>query len=186
MFVSKRWKTTLGAVLALGQLGTAPAQAADPVGVQTTLEGCRKDANFTFPDQVGFTYPVELWVTNYLGCADSVVKLVEVKDEFLIYVPDASRALAEAARVLVPGGRALVIDAKVSLNSYQDAYGADSEEERSPLERRAQAFTRGFLRRRLLRLRHLPPRPRPIPHRQPAPRAPPSLLLSLLLSWVVA
>lgn len=29
---------------------------------------------------------------------------------------------------------------------------ADSEEERSPLERRAQAFTRGFLRRRLLRL----------------------------------
>lgn len=36
MFVSKRWKTTLGAVLALGLLGTAPAQAADPVGVQTT------------------------------------------------------------------------------------------------------------------------------------------------------
>ncbi|MCC7501789.1 MAG: PKD domain-containing protein [Flavobacteriales bacterium] len=46
------------------------------------------EATFTFPDQVGFTYPVELWVTNYLGCADSVVKLVEVKDEFLIYVPD--------------------------------------------------------------------------------------------------
>ncbi|QUT07550.1 DNA recombination protein RmuC [Sphingobium phenoxybenzoativorans] len=34
------------------------------------------------------------------------------------------------AIIRVPGGRALVIDAKVSLNSYQDAYGADSEEER--------------------------------------------------------
>ena len=33
----------------------------------------------------------------------------------------------------VPGGRALVIDAKVSLNAYQDAYGADSEEERKRL-----------------------------------------------------
>lgn len=47
------------------------------------------DAEFTFPDLVGNTYPVELWVTNYLGCADSVTKLVEIKDEFLIYVPDA-------------------------------------------------------------------------------------------------
>jgi gliding motility-associated-like protein len=46
-------------------------------------------AEFTFPDQLGFTYPVELWVTNYLGCADSLVKLVEVKDEFLIYVPNS-------------------------------------------------------------------------------------------------
>ncbi|HEX7782199.1 MAG TPA: DNA recombination protein RmuC [Sphingobium sp.] len=32
--------------------------------------------------------------------------------------------------IKVPGGRALVVDAKVSLNSYQDAHGADSEEER--------------------------------------------------------
>jgi gliding motility-associated-like protein len=46
-------------------------------------------SQFTFPDLVGFTYPVELWVTNYLGCADSLVKMVEIKDEFLIYVPDA-------------------------------------------------------------------------------------------------
>ncbi|WP_150291130.1 DNA recombination protein RmuC [Sphingobium estronivorans] len=30
----------------------------------------------------------------------------------------------------VPGGRALVIDAKVSLNAYQDAYGAEGDEER--------------------------------------------------------
>jgi DNA recombination protein RmuC len=32
--------------------------------------------------------------------------------------------------VRVPGGRALVIDAKVSLNAYQDAYGADGEDDR--------------------------------------------------------
>lgn len=30
----------------------------------------------------------------------------------------------------VPGGRALVIDAKVSLNAYQDAYGAEGDEEK--------------------------------------------------------
>jgi gliding motility-associated-like protein len=47
------------------------------------------EASFTFPDLVGSTYPVELWVTNYLGCADSATKLVEIQDEFLIYVPDA-------------------------------------------------------------------------------------------------
>lgn len=47
------------------------------------------EATYTFPDQVGFTYPVELWVTNFLGCPDSVVKLVEVRDEFLVYVPNA-------------------------------------------------------------------------------------------------
>lgn len=32
--------------------------------------------------------------------------------------------------IRVPGGRALVIDAKVSLNSYQDAFSSDSDEER--------------------------------------------------------
>lgn len=33
----------------------------------------------------------------------------------------------------VPGGRSLVIDAKVSLNAYQDAYGAEGEDERNRL-----------------------------------------------------
>ena len=37
------------------------------------------------------------------------------------------------AIVRIPGGRALVIDAKVSLNAYQDAYGAEGEEERKRL-----------------------------------------------------
>ncbi len=35
------------------------------------------------------------------------------------------------AIVTVPGGRSLVIDAKVSLNAYQDAFGAVDEEERA-------------------------------------------------------
>ena len=35
------------------------------------------------------------------------------------------------AIVRVPGGRSLVIDAKVSLNAYQDAFGAVDEDERS-------------------------------------------------------
>ncbi|WP_340265702.1 DNA recombination protein RmuC [Sphingobium mellinum] len=33
----------------------------------------------------------------------------------------------------VPGGRSLVIDAKVSLNTYQDAYGAEGDEDRKRL-----------------------------------------------------
>ena len=37
------------------------------------------------------------------------------------------------AIVRIPGGRALVIDAKVSLNAYQDAYGAEGEDERKRL-----------------------------------------------------
>lgn len=67
MFVSKRWATMLGAVLTLGLLGTTPAQAADPVGVQTTLEGCRKDASFTFPDGGPFICPDEDYTTGNLG-----------------------------------------------------------------------------------------------------------------------
>ncbi|WP_421246304.1 hypothetical protein [Aeromonas sanarellii] len=46
---SKRWATALGALLTLGLLGTTPARAEAPVGVQTTLEGCRKPADFMFP-----------------------------------------------------------------------------------------------------------------------------------------
>ena len=39
--------------------------------------------------------------------------------------------------VRLPGGRALVIDAKVSLNAYQDAFDAVDEAERASLPRRA-------------------------------------------------
>ena len=43
----------------------------------------------------------------------------------------AGGRLRPDAIVKVPGGRALVIDAKVSLNAYQDAFGAVDEEERA-------------------------------------------------------
>ena len=43
---------------------------------------------------------------------------------------DEGGRLRPDAIVRVPGGRALVIDAKVSLNAYQDAFGAVDEDER--------------------------------------------------------
>ena len=43
---------------------------------------------------------------------------------------DEGRRLRPDAIIRVPGGRALVIDAKVSLNAYQDAFGAVDEAER--------------------------------------------------------
>ncbi|MEO8733002.1 MAG: gliding motility-associated C-terminal domain-containing protein, partial [Flavobacteriales bacterium] len=45
--------------------------------------------SFTFPNQVGASYPVQLLVRNFLGCPDSITKIVEVQDEFLIYIPTA-------------------------------------------------------------------------------------------------
>ena len=44
---------------------------------------------------------------------------------------DEGGRLRPDAIVRVPGGRALVIDAKVSLNAYQDAFGAVDEDERA-------------------------------------------------------
>ena len=44
---------------------------------------------------------------------------------------DEGGRLRPDAIIRVPGGRALVIDAKVSLNAYQDAFGAVDETERS-------------------------------------------------------
>ncbi|TFF81271.1 hypothetical protein DRM94_00405 [Aeromonas taiwanensis] len=67
MFVSKQWATMLGALLTLGLLGTTPAQAAAPDGVQLTLEGCRKDAGFTFPDGGPYICPDSNYTTGNLG-----------------------------------------------------------------------------------------------------------------------
>ncbi len=47
------------------------------------------DPVFTFPDDLGRNYPVRLIVRNYLGCADTIWKLVNVEDAFLVYVPTA-------------------------------------------------------------------------------------------------
>lgn len=46
-------------------------------------------AEHTFPGEVGGSYPVTLRVENYLGCADSSLRLVEVHDEFLVFLPTA-------------------------------------------------------------------------------------------------
>lgn len=40
-----------------------------------------------FPNDVGRSYPVQLVVSNYLGCTDTVMHEVEVQDVFLVYVP---------------------------------------------------------------------------------------------------
>lgn len=46
-------------------------------------------ATHTFPEDVGGIYPVTLRVENYLGCADSVMRLVEIHDQFLVFTPNA-------------------------------------------------------------------------------------------------
>lgn len=50
-----------------------------------------------------------------------------------VSVDNGDGRLRPDAILRVPGGRSLVIDAKVSLNAYQDAYGADGDEERKRL-----------------------------------------------------
>jgi gliding motility-associated-like protein len=47
------------------------------------------DPSFTFPNEVGASYPVELLVRNFLGCPDSITHIIEVQDEFLVYIPTA-------------------------------------------------------------------------------------------------
>ena len=48
-----------------------------------------------------------------------------------VSVEGADGRLRPDVIIRVPGGRALVVDAKVSLNAYQDAYGAENEDERA-------------------------------------------------------
>lgn len=47
------------------------------------------EVEYTFPDVFGDQYPVELVVANYLGCTDTVVRMIEVMDEFLVFIPTA-------------------------------------------------------------------------------------------------
>jgi len=44
---------------------------------------------FVFPNDLGGRYPVQLVVANYLGCTDTVVRTIEVMDEFLVFIPSA-------------------------------------------------------------------------------------------------
>ncbi|MGA1798575.1 DNA recombination protein RmuC [Sphingomonas sp. 4RDLI-65] len=54
----------------------------------------------------------------------------DFQTEVSVAVGDDGARLRPDAIVKVPGGRSLVIDAKVSLNAYQDAFGAVDEAER--------------------------------------------------------
>ncbi|MBK8499176.1 MAG: gliding motility-associated C-terminal domain-containing protein [Flavobacteriales bacterium] len=42
-----------------------------------------------YPDEVGGNYPVMLVVANELGCTDTLRSVVEVHDEFMVWVPNA-------------------------------------------------------------------------------------------------
>lgn len=55
----------------------------------------------------------------------------DFQTEVSVAVGDEGARLRPDAIVTVPGGRSLVIDAKVSLNAYQDAFGAVDETERT-------------------------------------------------------
>lgn len=55
----------------------------------------------------------------------------DFQTEVSVAVGDEGARLRPDAIVTVPGGRSLVIDAKVSLNAYQDAFGAVDEAERA-------------------------------------------------------
>ena len=52
-------------------------------------ESTLPNPDFTFPDDTGRYYPVQLVVRNFLGCADSTVRMVNVDDVFLVHIPTA-------------------------------------------------------------------------------------------------
>ena len=55
----------------------------------------------------------------------------DFRTEVSVAVGDEGARLRPDAIVTIPGGRSLIIDAKVSLNAYQDAFGAVDEAERT-------------------------------------------------------
>ena len=65
---------------------------------------------FEFPSEVG-TYDITLVVTDTLGCEDSLRKSIEIKDEILVYIPNA----------FTPNGD--------GINDVMTAYGSDIDPE---------------------------------------------------------
>jgi gliding motility-associated-like protein len=55
-------------------------------GIGTSTE---HSPTFTFPRTLGATYPVCLEVANIDGCTSSVCRDVEVRDELMVFVPNA-------------------------------------------------------------------------------------------------
>lgn len=48
-----------------------------------------QDPVVEFPDEVGGSYPVTFVVANFLGCTDTLRTIVDVGDEFLVWIPNA-------------------------------------------------------------------------------------------------
>ena len=55
----------------------------DTLGSDTT-----ENPNFTFPSNDTGIYPVQLWVITQHGCLDSITKLVSIKGDFIMFVPN--------------------------------------------------------------------------------------------------
>jgi len=85
-----------------------------------------------------------------LDLADASVDFV-VAAQVYSYVPDVARAVAEAARVLRPGGRLAVLETDWDLCTYESA---DPLLTRRVLDARAQHFAHPHLPRQLHRLLH--------------------------------
>jgi ubiquinone/menaquinone biosynthesis C-methylase UbiE len=85
-----------------------------------------------------------------LGLPEASVDFV-VAAQVYSYVPDVGRAVAEAARVLRPGGRLAVLETDWDLCTYESA---DPALTRRVLEARAKHFAHPHLPRQLHRLMH--------------------------------
>jgi gliding motility-associated-like protein len=54
-----------------------------------------QDPVIEFPNEVGGSYPITLVVANELGCTDTLRTIVDVHDEFMVWVPNAFTPNAE-------------------------------------------------------------------------------------------
>lgn len=73
-----------------------------------------QDTSITFPNLVGDSYPVQLVVMNELGCTDTIRSVVDVLDDFLVFVPNAFTPNAEG-----PNETFFVSGNDISTEEYQ-------------------------------------------------------------------
>ncbi len=73
-----------------------------------------QDPVVTFPNDIGGSYPVQLVVTNELGCTDTIRSVIDVLDDFLVFVPNAFTPNAEG-----PNETFFVTGNDISSEEYQ-------------------------------------------------------------------